>query len=225
MSTTASGRGWALVRLGAFAVALCAFATALTWAVIDPAHRILAGGEVGYEAALGAAAAAVGWLVLAWFAGCLLLALLARLPGIAGRCAGRLARRVTPALVRRTLEVGLGATLVLAGTGQLACATAAAAPLGGTANGNDTTGRSEQPLPRPDRPATKPSQPKKDEPAAVVVRRGDTLWDIAARELPGRPGAAEIAAHWPRWYGANRTAIGPDPNLIHPGQRLRAPSR
>ncbi|HSR22457.1 MAG TPA: LysM domain-containing protein [Candidatus Eisenbacteria bacterium] len=57
----------------------------------------------------------------------------------------------------------------------------------------------------------------------VVVRRGDTLWDIAARHLGPRASAAEVAAAWPRWYAANRALVGPDPALIRPGQRLRPP--
>ena len=57
----------------------------------------------------------------------------------------------------------------------------------------------------------------------VVVRRGDTLWDIAARHLGPDASAADIAAEWPRWYVANRSLVGPDPGLIRPGQRLRPP--
>jgi hypothetical protein len=59
---------------------------------------------------------------------------------------------------------------------------------------------------------------------AVVVLRGDTLWAIAARHLG--PGAtdAQVAAEWPRWHAANRSTIGPDPDLILPGQRLAAPT-
>lgn len=61
----------------------------------------------------------------------------------------------------------------------------------------------------------------------VVVRAGDTLWDIAARHLRARGHAtdpAEIAAEWPRWHAANRAVIGPDPDRLLPGQRLRIPS-
>jgi nucleoid-associated protein YgaU len=61
------------------------------------------------------------------------------------------------------------------------------------------------------------------EPDEVVVRRGDSLWAIAARHLGDGAGAAEIAAAWPRWHAANRHLIGADPDLIRPGQRLRAP--
>lgn len=58
---------------------------------------------------------------------------------------------------------------------------------------------------------------------AVVVHRGDSLWSIARRHLG--PGAtdAEVAAVWPHWYAANRTVIGPDPDLLLPGQVLHAP--
>lgn len=58
---------------------------------------------------------------------------------------------------------------------------------------------------------------------AVVVIPGDTLWDIAARELGGEPSNREIAERWPRWYASNRGVIGADPDLILPGQRLSPP--
>ena len=57
-----------------------------------------------------------------------------------------------------------------------------------------------------------------------VVRRGDALWDVAARHLGPRASAADIAREWPRWYAANRGVIGPDPDLIHPGDVLVPPS-
>jgi len=59
--------------------------------------------------------------------------------------------------------------------------------------------------------------------ARVVVRRGDSLWSIAARELGADASAEAIAARWPQWYAANRDVIGPDPDLILPGQVLRTP--
>ncbi len=57
----------------------------------------------------------------------------------------------------------------------------------------------------------------------VVVRRGDTLWDIAARHLGPDASAAEIATEWPRWHATNATVIGSDPDLLLPGQRLLPP--
>lgn len=59
--------------------------------------------------------------------------------------------------------------------------------------------------------------------SGVVVRPGDCLWAITARQL-GEPTAAQVAAHWPDWWRANRRVIGADPNVIHPGQRLRRPT-
>ncbi len=57
----------------------------------------------------------------------------------------------------------------------------------------------------------------------VVVRRGDTLWDLAARSLGPDAGDAEIAAAWPRWWHANREVIGADPDVLLPGTRLCVP--
>lgn len=61
-------------------------------------------------------------------------------------------------------------------------------------------------------------------PETVVVRRGDTLWDLAARHLGAGASTTDIAEEWPRWYAANRAAIGPDPDLIRPGQELVVPA-
>lgn len=51
----------------------------------------------------------------------------------------------------------------------------------------------------------------------ITVRPGDTLWDLAARHL-GDPG------RWSELYAANRVAIGADPDLIRPAQRLHLPT-
>jgi nucleoid-associated protein YgaU len=72
-------------------------------------------------------------------------------------------------------------------------------------------------------PEAAPAPAPRTAPAEVVVRRGDTLWGIAARHLGGRATPAAVAAEWPRWYAANRAVVGPDPHLILPGQRLVAP--
>lgn len=58
----------------------------------------------------------------------------------------------------------------------------------------------------------------------VVVRRGDTLWDLAARHLGSDATDAEIATEWQRWYAANRALVGSDPDHILPGQRLAPPA-
>ena len=55
-----------------------------------------------------------------------------------------------------------------------------------------------------------------------VVRRGDTLWDIAARLLD-TDDVARVARYWPRIHRSNRDVIGPDPSLILPGMVLELP--
>ena len=57
----------------------------------------------------------------------------------------------------------------------------------------------------------------------VTVRRGDTLWSLAARHLGPTASDAEIVRAWPLWYATNRTLIGDDPDLIRPGMQLVPP--
>lgn len=73
-------------------------------------------------------------------------------------------------------------------------------------------------LPLPDR-----AQGTEHADEVVVVRAGDTLWALAARSLaPGADDSA-VTARWHRIYDLNGDLIGPDPDLIQPGQRLRLP--
>jgi hypothetical protein len=57
----------------------------------------------------------------------------------------------------------------------------------------------------------------------VTVRRGDSLWSIAARHLGRGASDAEVARAWPHWHAANRAVIGEDPDLIRPGMQLVPP--
>jgi nucleoid-associated protein YgaU len=69
-------------------------------------------------------------------------------------------------------------------------------------------------------------QPADHSPArdrSVVVRAGDCLWRLAEQDLPAGATAPQVAAHWRAIYRLNRTLVGADPNLIHPGQRLTLP--
>ena len=59
----------------------------------------------------------------------------------------------------------------------------------------------------------------------MLVRPGDSLWSLAARDLPAGSPAALVTARWHAIYAANRSVIGPDPDLIVPGQRLRLPGK
>ena len=72
-------------------------------------------------------------------------------------------------------------------------------------------------LPLPERAEGPARRPAVD----VVVRAGDSLWAIAARDLGPRATDPEIARRWHQVYRANRPSIGPDPDLLHPGQVLR----
>ncbi|WP_158230853.1 LysM domain-containing protein [Frankia sp. CcI49] len=78
-------------------------------------------------------------------------------------------------------------------------------------------------------PATAPGTPAQnpmssaDGSAEIVVLRGDSLWTIVARHLGPGATSDQIAAEWPRWWSANADVIGPDPDLILPGQRLVPP--
>ncbi len=72
---------------------------------------------------------------------------------------------------------------------------------------------------RSERAAPQRVAPKKATPTTVptqregyTVARGDSLSGIADTE--------RVQGGWPRLYAENRTVIGPDPDLIHPGQKL-----
>ncbi|GAA4346998.1 LysM peptidoglycan-binding domain-containing protein [Angustibacter luteus] len=58
----------------------------------------------------------------------------------------------------------------------------------------------------------------------VVVRRGDCLWTLAARQLGDHAGDAQVSEQWHRWWAVNRATIGDDPDLLVPGTRLVVPS-
>jgi hypothetical protein len=87
-----------------------------------------------------------------------------------------------------------------------------------------TDERAPRPSPTPD--AGLAAEPTREHRPAgeVVVKRGDTLWGIAARHLGRGATEADIAAEWPDWYTTNRAVIGADPDLILPGMILRPPT-
>jgi nucleoid-associated protein YgaU len=76
-------------------------------------------------------------------------------------------------------------------------------------------------LPLPDRPVTSTLS---DQSVHVVVP-GQSLWMIAASTLGADSAPAAIATETSRWYERNRTVIGPNPDLILPGQVLTAPQQ
>jgi hypothetical protein len=57
----------------------------------------------------------------------------------------------------------------------------------------------------------------------VVVDPGDTLWSISSKELGPDAAPWRVARGVERIYRLNREQIGPDPNVLFPGQRLSVP--
>lgn len=203
---------------------------ALLLAVLTPGLRETADGLLhaqrtvdreGADALLLSAAGLAAWAVWAW--GVLGLALTAAsvIPGVVGRTAGGLLRVLLPAGARRSaalalgLGLGIAAPVVVGGPADglrmdLAVATASGTvPDWPSADGDDV-----------------PDWPSAESAGSHVVVRGDCLWDIAGGRLVGSgtpPTDTEIAAAVQAWWSANEQVIGPDPDLILPGQVLRAP--
>jgi nucleoid-associated protein YgaU len=119
----------------------------------------------------------------------------------------------TPPAVRRALLAGLGVLLAGVAPGPVS----AAVVIGASHRPEPLSVPRAEPLPVPERPVGTVR------PRTVLVRPGDSLWGLAARRLPrGADDAAVLAAEH-RWYARNRAVIGPDPDLLRPGQRLSPP--
>jgi hypothetical protein len=203
------------------------------------------------------AEALVGYLLLV-----LALQVLGTLPGLIGRVARRIASAVTPAVVRRLVDLLVGGTLLVqvtlappgtppghrsSGSHEVVAASSAITPSDGPAAAGDlallsleaaglrrpadrktpvearpTLRRSAAPLPPwlgggPSKAAPGDSAEAKDH----TVEAGDTLWDIAAAHLaPAERSTAIIHRYWQQVYRANRSVVGADPDVIHPGTRL-----
>jgi nucleoid-associated protein YgaU len=223
--------------------ALLAGAAVLGWGTAGALAAVTSTGPAAFDDLLALVAACVAWAVLCWLSAGLLLSLAARACRQDGRV-DRLARAITPLAVRRLAALLLGVGLV--GAPVVAALPAQADRTVATATQQQADpAEPHVDLPAleqwtPDRPAPPVMSPRHPaEPLAllvsrphrgravsdhVVVRRGDTLWDIAARALGPGASDADIAASWPRWHAANRSTIGPDPDLILPGQLLRPPT-
>ncbi len=100
-------------------------------------------------------------------------------------------------------------------------AAAAETPSGGPAP--DETPPGQEPDGDGPAPASETSSPGTS-PVNYEVQPGDSLWSIAADALGPEATAADIGTAWPEWYAVNRDVIGPDPDLIHPGDQLSLPT-
>jgi len=68
-----------------------------------------------------------------------------------------------------------------------------------------------------------PSAPEPPHPLPVEVVSDDSLWRLADRQLAPDATDKDIQEAAAALYEANRTVIGPDPDLIQPGTRLTVP--
>lgn len=186
----------------------------------------------GADTLLLSAAAAAAWCAWAWGALGLVLTAASAAPGLAGVAARLLLRAVLPAGARRAAAVALGVGLGL-GVASPALAGLPAGPAAGPTGAVHLAGP-DQPAPGrvPDRPPATTAHAVPDWPGSGaadprVVVAGDCLWDIAAdalRRSGTAPRDGEVATAVQAWWSANAEVIGPDPDLILPGQVLQPPS-
>jgi nucleoid-associated protein YgaU len=205
-----------------------------------PALHTLSDPDAAATAPVVAVAALVAWALVAWL---LLTAALTAgtcLRGRLGTGCTAVLRRTAPAAVRRAVAVALGVGVALgaaAPAGAAAPPRPAAASSPAPASSPGPAQALDWPAPAPDTqaldwpvapvPGTAAAGPDRPAPtgvgASVVVRRGDSLWRLAADRLPADATDADVAAAWPAWWSANRAVLGDDPDLLHPGQRLVVP--
>jgi nucleoid-associated protein YgaU len=195
------------------ALALAALAPDLGEAVETVAHAQRTVDTRGADLLLLSAAGLTAWLVWAWGAVGLALTAASVAPGAVGGAAGRVLRVLLPAGARRSAAVALGIGLGIAAPVLLS------SPVVGS--GHVALAAATTPGAVPDWPAEQPAD-------SHVVVRGDCLWTIAAGRLSaaGSPVTnAAIAGVVRAWWSTNAQVIGPNPDLILPGQVLRAPQQ
>jgi LysM repeat protein len=183
------------------------------------------------DAAIAPACAWVAWGVVAYLCVAVAVAAWCDRPGDPSGPALHRFARVAPPVVRRVVHAVLSAGVAVTSAAAAAPALADSPSPGQHSaasradrdpldwpglSGSATQRTAAAPAPG-QRPASRSASP-------VTVAPGDTLWHIAQTRLGNGANAVTVAQSWPRWYAANRRVIGADPDLIHPGQRLRPPS-
>ena len=183
---------------------------------------------VGPDALVLSAVGLLAWAVWVWGAAGLALTAGTALPGLLGGTARLLLQGVLPAGARRSAAVALGIGLSVSAPLAATAAGLPVLPVAPAATAD--TAVPDWPATRTGSAATVPDWPAgPDVTGAHVVVRGDCLWHIAAGRLLdqlGRPpDDGEIAATVQAWWSANADVIGPDPDLLLPGQVLLPPER
>lgn len=131
-----------------------------------------------------------------------------------------------PEPARRLVLRACGIAAAGAVTGGLALAAPATATPGALQQDRPTTPHEPVVTAAPGPPGTRaPSAapPRGTHASHLVVHRGGSLWAVAERALGPSASTADVAAYWPRVHRANRSTVGPDPDVVHPGQRLALP--
>jgi hypothetical protein len=202
--------------MAAVAAALRALTGPWQSALSTLAHPSAVSATAGPEHVVLAATGLLAWAVWAWGALGLVLTAASAAPGFGGAAARGLSRLLLPASLRTASGLALGVGLVI--TAPAAVAAPAAAPAA---------------VAVPDWPADDPAPSLPDWPSAPssaekhVVVAGDCLWRIAEDRLlesGSEPTDAAVARAVDRWWTTNADLIGPDPDLILPGQVLLPPS-
>ena len=138
---------------------------------------------------------------------------LAAVPGAVGSTSRRLARVVTPRLVRRLAIIGFAAGTAGIGAVPAMATTIDRGPLPAESVKSGST-----PAEMPD-PGHQRATPR-----TVTVRTGDCLWSLAQAHLPQGASTTQIDHEWRRWYRVNRDRIGSDPDLLADGVALLVPT-
>lgn len=207
-------------------------------------------GPTSVEELVIAVSAAMALLLLVWVALGLLASVAATMPGPLGALSRTVRDTIAPQTVRRCAGVLLGVAVMSSCGPSSAVASPLSARPDAPSNAQESSSApapawgetADPPPPPPSLPAgpapewTPPvtralpsvtlTAPRAQVPdhGEVTVRRGDTLWDLAAAYLAPEATDAEVATEWQRWYVANRDVIGADPDHILPGQVLLIPA-
>jgi nucleoid-associated protein YgaU len=166
----------------------------------------------GADAVLLSAVGLAAWFVWGWGALGLAMTAVSAAPGVVGGAARAALRVLLPAGARRGAALALGIGLGMAAPVLVDAPAATERPALAVAV-------AAAPTAVPDWPSERPAD-------SHVVVRGDCLWDIAAGRLAASGASvtdAAVADAVQAWWSANADVIGPDPDLLLPGQVLRAP--